>query len=194
PNIDAIFGHPDNGRPPLPYSIDRASETTTAVVFATFLELLELADSRFKVTDIIDLIDSEPLRQAYSFKDEDIERITQWISENNIKWGIDEEFKKNIDLPATKQFTWKSGMDRMMAGYAMKADNDKLFNGIYPYKEIEGKEAGERMGRFYQLLQSLFKTRKMAEHSYAPQDWARSEERRVGKERRDRGWTRDRSH
>src|SRR5699024_10635245 len=172
PNIDAIFGHPDNERPPLPYSIDRASETTTAVVFATFLELLELADSRFKVTDIIDLIDSEPLRQAYSFKDEDIERITQWISENNIKWGIDEEFKKNIDLPATKQFSWKSGMDRMMAGYAMKADNDKLFNGIYPYKEIEGKEAGERMGRFYQLLQSLFKTRKMAEHSYAPQDWA----------------------
>src|SRR5699024_11266581 len=75
PNIDAIFGHPDNGRPPLPYSIDRASETTTAVVFATFLELLELADSRFKVTDIIYLIDSELLRQAYSFTYEEIERI-----------------------------------------------------------------------------------------------------------------------
>src|SRR5699024_1427744 len=172
PVIEAVFDNPDDGQPPIPYSIDNSNAEAENGAVNAFLSILDLAESRFKVTDTLDLIDSEPIRRAFSFTGDDLNRLNRWVQDGKIKWGIDGDFKESIGLPANKRFTWKSGLNNMLAGYVMKPEGNRLYDDIFPYEEIEGTEAGKLMGRFYRLMRALFDIKKLAEVKRSPQVWA----------------------
>src|SRR5699024_4851610 len=172
PMIEAVFGNPDGGQTPIPYSIDSSNREAEYGAVSAFLSILDLAESRFKVTDTLDLIDSEPIGRAFSFTGDDLNRLSRWVQDGNIKWGIDGDFKEKIGLPASKRFTWKSGLNNMLAGYAMKPEDSRLYGDIFPYEEIEGTETGELMGRFYRLMRALFDIKELAATKRSPQDWA----------------------
>src|SRR5699024_9638913 len=86
PIIEAVFDSPDEGQPSIPYSIDSGNNQAGHAVIDAFLAILDLAESRFKVTDTLDLIDSEPIRRAFSLNGNDMNRIGQWVRDGKIKW------------------------------------------------------------------------------------------------------------
>lgn len=171
PVIEAVFGTPDAGQPDIPYSIaDRGIQSGHPVV-QTFLKILELGESRFKVTDVLDLLDSAPIQEAFSFSDDDLNRIEMWIKDNRIRWGIDAAFKKEMDVPESESFTWRSGLNRMLLGYAMKQDGDQLYNGIFPYHEIETSADAELAGKLSHFLHALFEITETVKNSKTPEQW-----------------------
>src|SRR5699024_12457081 len=103
PMIEAVFGNSDGGQPPIPYSIDNSNREVEYGAVSAFLAILDLAESRFKVTDTLDLIDSEPIRRASSSAGADLHLLSRWVQDGNIKWGTDEDFNEQIGLPDTKR-------------------------------------------------------------------------------------------
>lgn len=158
PIIDSVFGAPEPGLPALPYSIADRSIRSGYAGINTYEQVLDILESRFKVTDIMDLLDSEAVRTSFSLGENDIARIERWVEENRIRWGIDESFKHQIGIPGDDSFTWKAGLNRLLLGYALR-EEENLFKNIFPFDDIEGMEDAELLGRFSNFLENLFRFR-----------------------------------
>ena len=63
------------------------------------LKLLALPDSRFAVTEVLDLLGQEAVMARLELETKDIDSIRQWLVSSGIRWGA------NIDH---KQNSWKS--------------------------------------------------------------------------------------
>lgn len=173
PVIDAVFGTPEEEAKKITYSIYDRGGAICGPLTSAFIELMKLLGSRFKVTQVIDFLGLEPVQDAFGFTDEQLNTLERWIKENRIRWGIDGAFKSSLSLPETKGFTWVAGLDRMVLGYAMKQEGDRLFDGIYPYGEIENTDDAELLGSFSKLMRSLFHFYELINRSRSPQEWSR---------------------
>ena len=84
---------------------------------------------------------------------DDRERLKRWCRNSGIRWGYDASFRKDLQLPPTSEYTWRYGIERLLAGYAMD-DEEKLSGDLYPAVEVEGKGA-ELLGRLAEFVDSL---------------------------------------
>ena len=78
--------------------------------------------------------------------------IRWWVGDTRIYWGIDDEDRRHVGLPGVSENTWKAGLERLLLGYAMPGKDDRLFEGILPYDNIEGGEAAV-LGRFVTFVE-----------------------------------------
>ena len=172
PMIEAVFDTPDEGQPQIPYGIaDRGIEGASPAIDA-FLSILGICESRFGVTEVLDLLDATPIQEAFEFAEDELNRLERWIRDNRIRWGIDGSFKEKKKLPANQGFTWKAGLNRMLLGYAMRQRDDKLYDGIYPYGEIDTSDDAELAGRLSHFLNELFELSSEAEQTKPAAEWA----------------------
>ena len=171
PFIEAIFGTPDEGQPEIPFSIADRAVSSEQPATETFLKILNLVDSRFKVTDVLDLLDSDPIREAFNFTDNELNRIEQWVGDNQIRWGIDGQKKKSLDLPESDHFTWRAGLHRILLGYAMRPLDDQLYENIYAYNEIATSDDADLAGKISYFLNQLFQVSNRTDTPHNPEEW-----------------------
>ncbi len=172
PEIEAIFGTVEDELPEIPFHLAERNRGQSNPVDLAVEKIIELAESRFKVTEVLDLLDSEPIQQKFNFTDDSLITLERWIDDNNIRWGVDAKSKEALDLPGSGSFTWKSGLNRMILGYAMKPDDDHLFKGMYPYREVEQTEEALLAGRFANLMELLFSFHKEIQTSRSVSQWS----------------------
>lgn len=178
PLIDAVFGTREEGLPHIPYSIADRGVRSESPSIETFMKLLELPDGRFKVTEIMDILDTEAIRHRFGFTEDDIVQLQDWILETRIRWGIDRDDRAREGLPEFESNTWRFGLNRLLLGYAMQQKDNQLFDSIYPFSDVEGTEQTELLGRFTTFMESLFdikngsrKNRLLKEWSELLQSW-----------------------
>jgi len=171
PMIEAVFASPDEGQPEIPFSIADRGIKGDYPAIETFLNILALCESRFKITDVLDLLDAAPVQQAFDFSEEDLNKIQRWVGDNRVRWGIGRHFKQKMELPATDNFTWQAGRDRMLLGYVMKPADDRLFDGIFPYDEIEQSDDATLVGRFSYFLRKLFEVYQWSDEMLSVEEW-----------------------
>jgi exodeoxyribonuclease V gamma subunit len=170
--IEAVFGAPGEGVPKIPFHISGISENSDPFE-AGFKKLLKLVDSRFKVTDVIGLLECKPVSDKLNLSEEDLIILNRWIDENYIRWGIDGIQKQSLNLPASNNFTWQSGLHSMFAGFAMEPEGDTLLHGIYPYEEIGQTDHGLLLGKLSQFMHQLFQCHKQVQEPKPPEEWSR---------------------
>ena len=95
------------------------------------------------------------MQQRFDLAEADLGLIRKWVRDTRIRWGIDADDRSRMDLPAFAENTWKSGIERLLLGYAMPTKNQQLFHGVVPYDNIEGTDA-LMLGRFVEFLDKLF--------------------------------------
>lgn len=149
PYIDAVFSSSD---PNIPYTVSDRSPKGEHITIASFFALLDIASSRFEASVVLDLLEKKPLRKRLQISDEDLSVIRKWIGDTRIRWGFDASDKTSYDLPAIPENTWKSGIDRMLLGFAMP--EEAAFDGIVPYDEIEGSSA-DLLGKISRFIHDL---------------------------------------
>ncbi|MEL7834539.1 exodeoxyribonuclease V subunit gamma [Fodinibius sp. Rm-B-1B1-1] len=171
PMIEAVFGTPDEGQPEIPYAIADRSVTQSDSITQTFTQILNVVESRFKVTDVLDLLDSNAIRTKFELTEDHLNRIEQWVSDNKIRWGIDGENKKQIGLPQSDHFTWRSGLRRVLLGYMMRPSEDQLYDNIFAYNEIERSEDADLAGRLSAFLNHLFEINETVDKPKTPDEW-----------------------
>ncbi len=155
PFIEAVFGAPDQEGHRIPFTIADRSAAAESVAAQTFLQLLALQGSRFGAASVLALLDSAPLRRRFGFSRDDLELIRGWVEETNIRWGIDAPHRAGFDLPPFTQNSWRSGLDRMLLGYALASETPQVFEDLVPVTGIEGHLA-DVLGQFADFADKLF--------------------------------------
>lgn len=168
--IEAVFGMEREAVPTVPFYLSERSHTNTE--YQAFIALTDLIQSRFKVTDVLDVLSYRCIRQKFEFSDQDLTTLEKWIDENQIRWGINAPHKSTMDVPPSDHFTWQAGLNRIMLGYTLKPDGTNLYRGIFPYKEIERSEDAALAGRFSTCMQALFEFCNNVRQPQSLDDWS----------------------
>lgn len=152
PYIRAAFGDMENNMScHFPFSIVDREPRQESQLVDFFFDLLEFFDGRATNREVLDLVDSLPIRQKFELIDEDIDTFRQWIRSCHAYWGLDANHRESLGSSPSDEHTWKHALDRMILGFCMRGQGDKLWSGVLPYEEIEG----DNILRFSKLFQVL---------------------------------------
>ncbi|MCX2929123.1 exodeoxyribonuclease V subunit gamma [Mycobacterium sp. CVI_P3] len=131
---------------------DRALiQTNPLLVVAA--KLLTLAGSRVTATEVLDFAHLHPVRARFAFTDDDLETITRWVQQANIRWGFDQEHRAPFGIPFI-QNTWRFGLDRVLAGVAMSDDSKDWLGVTLPLDDV-GSNSVELAGRLAEYVARL---------------------------------------
>ncbi|RDJ00630.1 exodeoxyribonuclease V subunit gamma [Dyella solisilvae] len=169
PHVQAVFGRlPPNDPRHLPYAV-ADQPTRGAVPLMVALEhLLSLPESRFAVSDLLDLLDVPALRRRFDIDDAGLPILRRWIEGAGIRWGLDAAQKQSLDLPGVEQNSWRFGLRRMLLGYAV--GQGESWQGIAPYDEVGGLDAA-LVGPLTLLLDRLEQCWEQMRAPATPTEW-----------------------
>ncbi|WP_428036413.1 exodeoxyribonuclease V subunit gamma [Amphritea sp.] len=153
PYIEAVFGNAPFERF-IPFSISDRTLQQESPLLLSFLRLLGLPESRVTVSEVLEILEVPAVLRQFNLDGDRFERICRWIDACQIRWGIDAEQRVKQGLPGFEQNSWRFGLRRMLAGFAM-GQSESLWHGIDPYAEIEGLEAEDlgQLAEFVELLE-----------------------------------------
>ncbi|MGB5445298.1 MAG: exodeoxyribonuclease V subunit gamma, partial [Psychromonas sp.] len=166
PYVQAVFASVEQ-RHYIPFSISDVSAQQENPILISFLQLLNLNQSRYTREDILALLEVPAILQRFKLNQEQFVLLQKWINESGIRWGLDEQSAQQWDLPRLSQNSWLFGIRRMLLGYAM---SDGLFEGISPYDEVQGLQ-GELLGRFIDFIDALIQLQEGLKQSYNAAQW-----------------------
>lgn len=167
PHIEAVF---ESREPKIPYTIADRGALAHGGVAGGVMALLNLASSRFTASDVLSILDHAPVSEKFILSAADIDLVYHWVSDLHIKWGIDAEHRLSFDVPAFDQNSWKHGLERLLAGFALDGRRQELFAGILPYPNIEFAEA-QVLGRFLSFWDELLQLQNTLRKAHAPETW-----------------------
>ena len=158
PYIDAVFASSraqtqqgDDYR--IPWAIADQSIAQEEPLIDSFLSLLNLADSRFLITEVQDWLDVPAIRQRFAISEDDLPLLRDWLARAQVRWGLDSEQRQQLGLPAFEQNSWRKGLRQLLLGY-MLPDSQQDFRGDFPVSAAEGNE-GELLGKLMQFVDTL---------------------------------------
>lgn len=159
--IQAVFGNSAgnaSGERYIPYSISDRSVDQENPILLAFMRLMSLPMRRCQATELLELLEVPAVMQRFSISDDEFERVTQWIQQVGIRWGLDEKTAPQFELPSHKQNTWLFGIERMLLGYAMPESAGLYQMGeqqIAAFDEVQGLDAelAGKLASFVSLLQ-----------------------------------------
>lgn len=161
PLIDAVFSARGDQRAAIPFRVADRSERSTNAAARAVLLALGLLPGRFKASQLLDLLQLEPVRARYGIDLAGLERVQDWIRKAGIRWGVDAEHRTEYGLPADDRNTWRFGLDRLLLGYALFDDDAQLFGGSVPVDDVAPGEA-ELLGNLVEFCEALFDLRRRA--------------------------------
>lgn len=173
PHIVAVFGQIESNDPRyIPFSLTDQSERGRNPLLVAVEALLSLRESRFAVSDLMDLLDVPALRLRFGIEEADLPLLHQWAEGAGIRWGLHAGQREGLGLPAgLEQNTWRFGLKRMLLGYAV--GTGAAFDGIEPYDEIGGLDAA-LVGPLSALLDKLEAYWRRWAAEVSPRQWAES--------------------
>jgi len=153
PYIKALFDKPEKLEKRIPYSItDRTVKDEKSAV-NVFMKLLDIPESRFESGKLLDILSFPLVRKSFDILESDIDQIETWVRDTRIYWGLDAQHRESFDVPPFSENTWKTGLERLLLGYAMP-ERGEFIEGVLPYGNIEGNEA-QILGKFLDFMERL---------------------------------------
>ena len=132
---------------------DRSLRQTNPVLMVVS-RLLDLADARLRVSEVLDLAAMPPVRGRFGFDDEALERIGDWVRRSGVRWGLDAEARTPYHLDTTAQNTWRAGLDRLLLGTAMDEDGLRTVGLVLPLDDVDSNEV-DVAGRLAEFVDRL---------------------------------------
>lgn len=147
PIVAAVFssGGPSAGqRPPsLDVSIADRSLIGDNPYQDAFWSLLDLANSRCGVGEMLSMLSMLPIRRRFDVDDELLARSLDWFEALGVKFGLDTDHRRRWDVPPKIDVgTWDAAMDRLYMGLAVPAEMPILGpGGIVPHDDVSVTDA-----------------------------------------------------
>ena len=128
----------------------------TNPLLAVASQLLALAGSRVTASEVLNLIQTGPVRARFNFTDDDLDDITDWVREANIRWGFDRDTRAPYGLNFVHH-TWRFGLDRILAGVALSDDSQAWIDATLPLDDV-GSNRVDLAGRLCEFVERLQQT------------------------------------
>lgn len=166
PYVQAVFASVEKNRY-IPFTISDVSAQQENPILVSFLQLLNLNQSRYTRENIFALLEVPAILQRFNLEQDDFVLLQKWINESGIRWGLHEKSATQWDLPELPQNSWIFGLKRMLLGYAM---GGVMFADISPYDEVQGLQ-GDLLGRFIDFIDALIQLEEDLKQPYNAQQW-----------------------
>ncbi|GAB3774236.1 exodeoxyribonuclease V gamma subunit [Nocardioides ginsengisegetis] len=132
---------------------DRALSATNPLL-AVAAALVGLGGGRVTASDVLDLAARDACRRRFRFTDDDLARITRWVTEAGIRWGVDAEQRAGFAMERFGHNTWRAGLDRILLGVAMSGDDHRHVGRGLPLDDV-GSNDIDLAGRLAEFLHRL---------------------------------------
>jgi exodeoxyribonuclease V gamma subunit len=132
---------------------DRATSSTNPLL-AVAVVLVELAGGRATASQVLDLLARPVCRRRFGFTDDDLARMTRWVAEAGVRWGIDATQRAAYAMDGFEHNTWRAGLDRLLLGVAMSDDDHRHVGRGLPVDDIASGEI-ELVGRLSEAVARL---------------------------------------
>jgi exodeoxyribonuclease V gamma subunit len=130
------------------------SLTQTNPLLGVAAELLAVAGTRATASQVLNLAQAAPVRARFGFTDDDLDTITDWVRESNIRWGFDAQHREPYGLERFVHNTWRFGVDRILTGVAMSDDSQAWLGTALPLDDV-GSNKVELAGRLAEFVERL---------------------------------------
>lgn len=153
PLVESVLGR---GGLPVPVRIGDRSLTTEDPIAGVVHSVLTLVSSRATLSEVLALLQYEPLRARFGWTLEDVERVAQWCSSLGTRWGLTAERRPDWGVDAeVGTGTWQRTVDQLLAGMAMPAPSPRAVAGdVAPFDDLATDEY-ELAGGLADLLARL---------------------------------------
>ena len=153
PLVEAVFAR---GALPLPVRIGDRSLTSVDPLVDALQSVLALVAGRATLTEVLGLIQFEPVRRRFSWSVDQVEQLAAWAAGLGTRWGLSADHRAAWGLPGTiANGTWRSLVDQLLAGMAMPAPSPRaVVGGVVPYDDIATDDY-ELIGSLADLLARL---------------------------------------
>lgn len=174
PLVPFVFGRD----PALPVRIYGAKplETGSALLQA-FEGVLRLLDSRLPLSDVLALLELEPVARRFGLEQSERELCRHWLESVAVRWGWDAQQRQELTQVAFNENSWHTGLRRLLLGYLLPLDEIEqpvlLLQGIAPYPDLEGSQ-GQTLGKLLDFLDALAAARKQLGHRRGLGTWAKA--------------------
>ncbi|XBB66998.1 exodeoxyribonuclease V subunit gamma [Nocardioides sp. WV_118_6] len=132
---------------------DRAASSTNPLL-GVAVALVELAGGRATASQVLDLLSRPVCRRRFGFGDDDLARMTRWVAEAGIRWGVDAGHRASYAMEGFEHNTWRAGLDRLLLGVAMSDDDHRHVGRGLPVDDIASGEI-ELVGRLSEAVARL---------------------------------------
>ncbi len=174
PLINADFGLGDvlRGAHPahrLRMRLADRSLVQTNPLLAVATQLLDLAGSRVTASEVLNFAQSAPVRARFGFTDDNLEDITRWVRQSNVRWGFDQEHRQPYGVDFVHN-TWRFGIDRVLAGVAMSDDAHTWIDSTLPLDDVSSNRV-ELAGQLAEFVDRLQRTVRALDGARPLRDW-----------------------
>ncbi|MEX0706120.1 MAG: exodeoxyribonuclease V subunit gamma, partial [Nitriliruptoraceae bacterium] len=154
PLVRAAF-ETDGRRPHLPVSVADRQIGRSDPVADALLAVVRLARGRVTASGVLDVLGRDPIARRAGLDHDDLSRLSGWIADTGIRWGIDEHDRARAGQPADRHHTWRAGLDRLLLGVTMADEDDRVVGDVTPYDHVEGGDV-DLLGRLVAVCTGLF--------------------------------------
>ncbi|MBX3463795.1 MAG: exodeoxyribonuclease V subunit gamma [Planctomycetes bacterium] len=168
PYAEAVFGPV---RRHLPFQVADRAPASEWPLCASLLAVLELAQERLEVFDVLRLLEQPALLRRFDLAPGDVPVLRHWCQRAGIRWGLDGEARaRQFQLPPFEENSWRQGLDRLLLGVAT-GPTDELVLGLLPAADAtSGRD--ELLQRGLGFLRTLFAHLPGLQRAHAPAAWA----------------------
>ena len=171
PLIQAVFGLTRSGTAGhIPFQVAGRSARRTRPMIDAWLKVLDVFESRVSATEILDLLNTEVVRERVGLDLTEVEKIAEWLDDAGVRWGLDAEHRQSEDLPGTDLNTWEFGLDRLTLGYAMPPASSQIVGQVSTLDRVEGL-SGAILGRLWSLISRLRQWRDRIQQDRPVAEW-----------------------
>lgn len=114
-----------------------------------------------------------PVRARFGFTDDDLDAITDWVREANVRWGFDKDHRAPYGLNHILHNTWRFGLDRILIGVAMSDDSQAWLDTALPLDDV-GSTKVELAGRLAEFVERLHRVTETLSGTKPLIDWLRA--------------------
>jgi exodeoxyribonuclease V gamma subunit len=168
PLIDAVFGTAPPQRR-IPYRITGQAQRRINPVARALDALMALSAGRHAASAVFDLLQQVPVAQRFDLEAEDLDTIHDWIREAGIRWGLDGDERRALDLPADERHTFRDGLQRLYLAYAL-GEAQVCIDGRVGSGNPEGQSA-LALGRFWRYVEALRALRSTWQRPAGAEEW-----------------------
>ncbi|XOF32779.1 MAG: exodeoxyribonuclease V subunit gamma [Candidatus Electrothrix sp. YB6] len=152
PAVAGVFGSAPAGRR-IPWSIADQSGREEQPIIDGFLSILELIGSRFTAPEVMALLENQAILRRFGLVEENMSFIRARLTEAGVRWGLDQEQRKEQGMEGPAEHTWEFGLDRLLLGWVMGPLNEP-WQGIMPCSGMLN-DTGSWLGGLTHCIRSL---------------------------------------
>jgi exodeoxyribonuclease V gamma subunit len=157
-HLQSVFEQGKDSGTEIPLSVADRHGPRESNFLAGILSLLKLVSARASVGEILDILRSPIIHQAFDFDESEIDKIESWIRVSGTVWGWDAEHRDSFNAFATDRNTWKEFRLRLAAGIAFNDTSILVEAKFSPLPNVEGgsTQTAGRLIEFLEFLEGIY--------------------------------------